>query len=198
MRECANQAKRPPCRLALALLLSPVAGLASEIAIENTAIEKMLIQQVYIDRGRYHLVQETRCQFAYLTSPAVSISQGRLRLKSRLSGRLGIEVGGQCSGLSDAFDVTVSGQPFFSGERLGLKDVRVDEVSNPLYKPMLQVLVTQALPRAIDFNLREGVQQMLAGQRPVYDVTVGRLSVTEITAENNRLSARLDFAVSAR
>jgi hypothetical protein len=185
-------------RLALALLCWPAAGLASEIAIENTAIEKVLLEQLYVDRGRYHLVPETRCQFGYLTAPAVSISQGRLRLKSRLTGRLGFEVGGQCSGLSDAFDVTVSGQPFFSGERLGLRDVRVDEVSNPLYKPMLQVLVTQALPRAIDFNLREGVQQMLAGQRPAYDVTVSRLSVSDITAENNRLTARLDFAVSAR
>lgn len=194
MRERAGKA----IRLALALLFWPAVSLASEIAIENTAIEKVLLQQVYVDRGRYHLVPETRCQFAYLTAPVVSISQGRLRLKSRLTGRLGFEVGGQCSGLSDAFDITVSGQPFFSGERLGLKDVRVDEVSNPLYRPMLQVLVTQALPKAIDFNLREGVQQLLAGQRPAYEVTVSRLSVSEITAESNRLTARLDFAVSAR
>jgi hypothetical protein len=63
---------------------------------------------------------------------------------------------------------------------------------------MLQVLATQGLPQAIDINLREGVQQVLAGQRPSYQVEVGRLSVTELTAENNRLSARLDFAVSAR
>ncbi len=198
MRQRSRQPRCLPYGLLLALLSLPAAGWASEIVIENTAIEKMLMDQVFVDRGRYPLVPESRCQFAYLSSPAVSIAQGRLRLKSRLTGRLGLEVGGQCTGLNDAFDVTVSGQPYFSGERLGLKDVRVDDVSNPFYKPMLQVLATQALPQAIDINLREGVQQMLAGQRPAYEVTVGRLLVTELTAENNRLFARLDFAVSAR
>jgi hypothetical protein len=198
MQGRAHDSKRLLCGLVFALLSWPAFLPAAEIVIENTAIEKMLMDEVFIDRGRYHLLPETRCQFAYLTSPAVSISQGRIRLKSRLTGRLGVEVGGQCSGLSDAFDVTVSGQPYFSGERLGLKDLRVDDVSNPVYKPMLQVLATQGLPQAIDINLREGVQQVLAGQRPSYQVEVGRLSVTELTAENNRLSARLDFAVSAR
>jgi hypothetical protein len=194
----ATRTRLVPFGLGVALFLLSPAAPASEISIENTAIEKLLLDQVYIDKGRYHLVPETRCQYGYLTSPSVSISQGRVRLKSRLTGRLGFEVGGQCSGLSDAFDVTVSGQPYFSGERLGLKDVRIDEVSNPLYKPMLQVLAAEALPRAIDINLRQGVQSVLAGQRSPYDVAVGRLSVTELTAENNRLFARLDFAVSAR
>ena len=198
MRVRIHGSKRLLCGLVFVLLSWPALLQAADIVIENTAIEKMLMDEVFIDRGRYHLLPETRCQFAYLTSPAVSISQGRVRLKSRLTGRLGIEVGGQCSGLSDAFDVTVSGQPYFSGERLGLKDLRVDDVSNPVYKPMLQVLATQALPQAIDINLREGVQQVLAGRRPSYQVEVSRLSVTELTAENNRLSARLDFAVSAR
>ncbi|HWQ39964.1 MAG TPA: hypothetical protein VNM24_15380 [Burkholderiales bacterium] len=171
-------------------------GAAAEIVIENTAIEKTLMQQLFVDAGRYHLVAGTRCQYAYLTAPSIAISRGRISLTSRLTGRLGIEVGGQCSGVSDAFDVTLSGQPYFSGERLGLKDLRIDEVSNPLYKPMLQALLTQALPRAIDINLREGVQKVLAGQG--YDVVVNRLSVTDLVSDGNRVRAKLDFAVSAR
>lgn len=182
--------------LLCALFWVPGIASASEIVIENTAIEKTLQQQVFVDAGRYHLVPGTRCQYAYLTAPSIAISRGRIRLTSRLTGRLGMEVGGQCSGLSDAFDVTVSGQPYFSGERLGLKDLRIEEVSNPLYKPMLQALLTQALPRAIDINLREGLQNVLAGQG--YDVVVTRLAVTDLVSDDNRVRAKLDFALSAR
>ena len=53
---------------------------ASEIAIQNSAIEKMLMDELFIDRGRYNLLPEPRCQYAYVDSPAVAISQGGVRI----------------------------------------------------------------------------------------------------------------------
>lgn len=190
-------------RLLFVLLLLPgalvAAGTASEIAIQNTAIEKMLMEELFIDRGRYNLLQETRCQYAYLDSPTVAISQGRVRIKVRLSGKLALEVGDQCVGSgSDVVRLTVSGKPTFAGEKIGLTDIRVDEVSNEAYRVLLQQFLESAVPRAVSIDVRQGVQRILADRQAKVEVTVSQLSVTELTAENNVLRAMLTFALSAR
>jgi len=175
------------------------AGTASEIAIQNTAIEKMLMDELFIDRGRYNLLAETRCQYAYMDSPAVAVSQGRVRIKVRLSGKLGVEAGGQCvSSGSDVVQLAVSGKPTFSGEKIGLTDVRIDEISNEAYRVLLQQFLENAVPRAVQINVREGLQRMLAERQTKYEVVISRLSVTDLTAENNVLRAVLTFALTAR
>jgi len=193
-----------PVRSLLCLLfLLPGALLAegsvSEISIQNTAIEKMLIEELFIDRGRYDLLQETRCQYAYLDSPSVTISQGRVRIKVRLSGKLAVEVGEQCvGGSSDVVRLTVSGKPTYAGEKIGLTDIRVDEVSNEAYRMLLQQFLESAVPRAVNINVREGLQRVLADLQAKVEVTVSQLSVTELIAENNILHALLTFSLSAR
>ena len=69
----------------------PAAGAESEITISNTAMRKMLMDQLYTDRGKYHLLRGSPCQFAYMESPAVSISRGRVSLSTRLTGLLGMD-----------------------------------------------------------------------------------------------------------
>ena len=174
-------------------------GSVSEISIQNTAIEKMLMEELFIDRGRYDLLQETRCQYAYLDSPSVTISQGRVRIKVRLSGKLAVEVGEQCvGGSSDVVRLTVSGKPTYAGEKIGLTDIRVDEVSNEAYRMLLQQFLESAVPRAVNINVREGLQRVLADRQAKVEVTVSQLSVTELVAENNILHALLTFSLSAR
>jgi hypothetical protein len=185
--------------LLAASLTSFAAGTASELTIQNTAIEKMLLEELFIDRGRYHLIKETRCQFAYLASPAVTISEGRVRIKVRLSGRLAMEVGEQCvGGGSDVVRLAVSGKPAYSGEKIGLTEIRLDEVSNEAYRPLLQQFLESAVPRAVTIDVREGLQRVLADRQSKVEVTVNRLSVTELSAEDNILHATLTFSLSAR
>ena len=190
-----------PVRSLLCLLfLLPGALLAegsvSEISIQNTAIEKMLMEELFIDRGRYDLLQETRCQYAYLDSPSVTISQGRVRIKVRLSGKLAVEVGEQCvGGSSDVVRLTVSGKPTYAGEKIGLTDIRVDEVSNEAYRMLLQQFLESAVPRAVNINVREGLQRVLADLQAKVEVTVSQLSVTELVAENNILHALLTLSL---
>jgi len=187
--------------LAMLALLLPNALLAasSEISIENTAIEKMLKEELFIDRGRYNLVQETRCQYAYLDSPAVAIAGGRVRIKVRLSGRLAMEVGDKCvGGGSDVVRLTVSGKPTYAGEKIGLTDIRLDEVSNEAYRMLLQQFLESAVPRAVSVDVRKGLQRVLADRQAKIEVTVNQLSVTELTADNNVLHATLTFSLLAR
>lgn len=175
------------------------AGPLSELTIHNTAIQKMLMNELFIDEGRYHLLPTTACQYAYVDSPVVTLSQGRVRIKARVSGKVSMEVGDRCVGTrSDVVQVAVSARPVFSGEKLVLTDIRVDEISNEGYRVLLQQFLASAIPRAIEIDVREGLQRILADRQSTYEVVVDRLSVTDITAENNRLHARLTFGLTAR
>ena len=179
--------------------VSSAAGLASELTIQNTAIQKMLMDELFIDKGRYHLIAQTSCQYAYVDSPAVTLSQGRVRINARVSGKLAMQVGDQCvGGNSDVVRVAISGRPAFSGEKLVLTDIKVDEVSNEAYRVLLQQFLESAIPRAVEINVREGLQRMLATRQSTYEVVVNQLSVADLTAENNQLRATLTFSLTAR
>lgn len=185
--------------VAIAPAAVTAAGPLSELTIHNTAIEKMLMNELFIDEGRYHLLPTTACQYAYVDSPVVTLSQGRVRIKARVSGKLSVEVGDQCVGTrSDVVQVAVSAKPVFSGEKLVLTDLRVDEISNEGYRVLLQQFLASAIPRAIKIDVREGLQRILADRQSTYEVVVDRLSVTDLTAENNQLHARLSFGLTAR
>lgn len=175
------------------------AGPMSELTIQNTAIQKMLMNELFIDEGRYHLLPQTACQYAYVDSPAVALSQGRVRIKARVSGKLAVEVDDQCiGGKSDVVQVAISARPAFSGEKVVLTDIRVDEISNEAYRILLQQFLASAIPRAVEINVREGLQRILADRQSTYEVVVNQLSVTDLRAENNQLHAKLTFALTAR
>lgn len=191
--------------IALGLLAVVVAGAAaaagslSELTIHNTAIQKMLMNELFIDEGRYHLLPTTACQYAYVDSPVVTLSQGRVRIRARVSGKISMEVGDQCVGTrSDVVQVAVSARPAFSGEKLVLTDIRVDEISNEGYRVLLQQFLASAIPRAIEIDVRQGLQRILADRQSTYEVVVDRLAVTDIMAENNQLRAKLVFGLTAR
>jgi hypothetical protein len=154
---------------------------------------------LFIDNGRYLLLPQTACQYAYLDSPAVTVSQGRVRIKVRLSAKLAMEVADKCVGSrSDVVRVAISGRPSFSGEKLVLADIKVDEVSNEGYRALLQQFVDSAIPRAVEINVRQGLQRILSDRLSTYKAEVNELSLTDLTAENNQLHARLTFALTAR
>jgi len=183
---------------AFLMIAWPAAGAESEITIQNTALERMLMDQLFVDRGRYFLMRNSPCQFAFLKSPTVVIARGRVVIKTRLTGQLGMAVSDGCAGTRDAFDVVISGRPYFSGENLGLTDIRVDEVSNQVYRILLQQFLDLTLREALAINLREGLQQVITDQKVSYEVTVKKLSLTNLTAENNQIHANLSFALSAQ
>ena len=191
------------CFMALAGGIAPGTSLAadttSDLTILNTAIQKMLMDELFIDKGRYPLLPPTACQYAYVDSPAVTLSEGRVRIKARVSAKLAVEVGSECVGSSgDMVNVTVSGRPVFSGENIMLTDIKVDDVSKEAYRLLLQQFLESAVPRAVQINVREGLQRVLATRQSSYDVVINKLSVVDLTADNNQLHASLTFSLLAR
>ena len=183
--------------VALAMLWGTPVAADSQITISDSAIRKILIDQLYTDNGKYHLLRASPCQFAYLESPVVVVLRGRVHLRTRLTGMLGAESATGCNGTPESFHVTISGRPYFSGEFLGLSDLRVDDAPTDLYKVVLQSFLDSALPRAMQINLREGLEQMLAAQGAAYDVSVEKIQVSDLSADNDHIRLDLSFSLFA-
>ena len=170
----------------------------STLVIENTAIEKKLREQFFTDKGRFWLNNTDACNHSWLESPKVTASAGRLRIGVLFSGRVGAQVGGQCVGGSDAFNATASGKPFYRDGRLGIEDIRIDSLSKEIYRPLLQPVFSSMVPKALDVNLKETVVGLLAGRTAPYEVEINELVATEVTADADRVTVKLQFALRVR
>lgn len=175
-----------------------VAAADSTLVIEHTAIEKSLRQQFFTDKGRFWLTSAGPCNESWLESPKVTVAGGRLRIGARFSGRMGAQVGEECMGGADAFGVSASGKPFYRDGRLGLQDVRLDSLSNEMYRALLQPVIALMLPKAFDVNLKETVAQLISGRTAPYDVDIAELVATDVTADANRVTVRLKFNARVR
>ncbi len=172
---------------------------ASELILEHTAIEKTLKRDVFNAKsGRYHLVDPTTCAYSYLESPQVSIGAGRLKIKSHFVSQVASQVGGECVGASDEFDVTVSGRPLYRNDKLVMDDVRVDDATNLAWLPLIEVFIKSAGPRVLEINLKEAIQRMFKHASTPYEVVIDKIVVSKLVAEENKIRATFDFVLQAR
>ena len=176
-----------------------VVASASELILEHTAIEKTLKRDVFNAKGgRYHLVDPTTCAYSYLESPQVSIATGRLKIKSHFISQVASQVGSECVGTSDEFDITVSGRPVYRGDKLVLDDVRVDDATNPVWRPLIEVFIKSAAPHVLEINLKEAIQRMFKDASTPYEVIIEKILVSKLVAEDNKIKAIFDFVLQAR
>ncbi len=184
--------------LSLTLGAAPACLADTTLIIENTAIEKTLRAQYFTDQGRYWLNNADVCNQSWLEAPKVTASTGRLRIAVQFSGRVGAQVGDQCIGGGDTFRVAVSGKPYYGDGRLGLTDIRIDSLSREMYRPLLQTVFDSMVPKALDVDLRETLLRLLAGRTAPYDVDIGELVATDLSAEADRVNVRLRFSLRVR
>ena len=172
---------------------------ASELILEHTAIEKTLKRDVFNAKGgRYHLVDPTTCAYSYLETPQVSIGAGRLKIKSHFISQVASQIGGECVGASDEFDITVSGRPVYRNDKLMIDDVRVDDATNLAWLPLIEVFIKSAAPHVLEINLREAIQRMFKDASTPYEIIIEKILVSKIVAEENRIRATFDFVLQAR
>jgi len=180
------------------LIAATASAADSTLVIESTAIEKKLREQFFTDKGRFWLNNSDACNQAWLESPKVTASAGRLRIAAFFSGRMGAQVGGQCVGGADAFNATASGKPFYRDGRLGIEDIRIDSLSKEIYRPLLQPVFSSMVPKALDINLKETVVGLIAGRTAPYEVEIKDLIATEVTADADRVNVKLQFDLRVR
>lgn len=179
-----------------ALVAAAATAQAAEIVLERSAVEKLVTQTMFNDAGR-HVLQRGAC-FAYLDSPSVELKDGRIRIRSRLSSRVGLDTGNACVGVSVVTWTVVSGRPAANGGSVRLDDLRIDSVDDPTVRMVLESGLLPALPRAIDLDVLKAVRSMLQNSGAQLQTTVEAFRIESVVVGDERLAVKFDFRLVAK
>jgi len=186
--------------LALACVLVAGAGFhgarAAEIVLERSAVDKLVMQTLFNNGGRHDLVRGP-CH-AYLARPSVTLRDGRVRIRSHLTARVGVVNGNACVGIALATWTEVSGKPVPRGGTVVLGDIRVDKVDDPNLRLLLESGLVPALPGVLELDVLKAVRGMLQDNAGQFETTVDPFTITAISAADDRLSVTFDFLLVAR
>ncbi len=177
-------------------LFSTVAAHAAEIVLEQSAVQKLVVESLFKENGRY-VLQRGACG-AWLDHPAVTLTNGRVVIRSHLSARVGMDFGDSCAGVDLASWATVSGEPSAQGTTVRLANIRVEDVGDANTRIVLDSGVVPTLPGAIDLDVLKAVRSMLQATSSQLQVDVQSLNIESVRVADNRLTVRFDFKVVGR
>ena len=170
---------------------------AASIAIHQDIITSSITRRLFTDNGRRMLTGSiASCSYAYLERPAVTLKDGRLYLRMRLAAQAGISLGGACKGAGDAFFTTVSGQPYVTGDSIGLRDFRMEE-GREMYKGLLEPLLRRQVPALLGANLKDEMAKTVQNHAPDLRMTLSQFQLQEASARDGYLTVRFDFSLFA-
>lgn len=182
--------------LAAALLAAAGCARGAEIVLEQTAVQKLIEQSLFNDNGRYY-VHRGACA-AYLEYPTVRLEDGRVVIRSHMSGRFGAELGDNCLGVGLASWTVVSGAPSAQGAVVRLTGIRLDDVQDSNTRRLLNSGLVPSLPKAIELDVLKAVRTMLLGAGGQIQADVQGLDIQSVSAADNKLSIRFDFKLVGR
>lgn len=190
-------------RLLVLTLLLPLCARAVELHLEYGALERMLAEQLFTEEGRryVHGNQKAKCNYAYLEKPHIQGDNGRLRIHAKFTGRSAMNVFGQCVGLGDAFELTITATPHYHDGNLGLKEVVVvSDSKTGFYIRRVCAAITSSLGRDFRYPLSNETKKLLedGAFQPGYKREVHKFDVTEIRVSPDDLVLVIDFQLTVR
>ena len=177
------------------LLACATAAPAAEIVLERSAVEKIVAQTLFNNAGR-HVIQDGAC-YAFLDSPGVELKDGRIRIRSRLNTRLGLDTGNGCVGVTLNSWTVVSGRPATAGGLVRLYDLRIDSVDDPTLRLVLDSGLVPTLPRAVELDVLGAVRSMLEGGGAQLQATVEAFQIESAQVGEGRLAVKFNFRLVA-
>jgi hypothetical protein len=182
--------------LAAAALASTAAAHGAEIVLEQSAVQKLVVESLFRDNGRY-VLQRGACS-AWLDNPTVTLATGRVVIRAHLSARVGMDFGDSCAGVDLSSWATVSGAPSAQGTSVRLSDIRIEDVGDANTRIVLNSGLAPTLPGALDLDVLKAVRSMLQGAGGQLQADVQALNIESVRVVDNRLSVRFDFRVVGR
>jgi hypothetical protein len=179
-----------------ALVLSAATARGAEIILEQSAVQKLVVESLFKDHGRFYL-QRGACS-AFLDNPAVTLTAGRVVIRSHLTARLGMDFGDSCAGVDLASWATVSGEPGAQGSTIRLTNIRIEDVGDANTRIVLNSGLVPTLPGAIELDVLKAVRAALQSASSQLQVDVQSLNIEAVRIADNRLSVRFDFKVAGR
>jgi hypothetical protein len=169
---------------------------AAEIILQQSAVQKLVVESLFKDNGRY-VLQRGACR-AWLEKPAVSLTAGRVVIRAHLLARLGMDFGDSCAGVDLDSWATVSGAPSAQGTTVRLTDIRVEDVGDANTRIVLNSGLVPTLPGALELDVLKAVRAMLQDAGGQLQVDVQALTIESVRVADNRLVVRFDFKVAGR
>jgi len=177
-------------------VLSTATANGAEIVLEQSAVQKLVVESLFKDNGRYY-IQRGACS-AYLENPAVTLTGGRVVIRSHLNARLGMDFGNSCAGVDLESWTTVSGEPSAQGTTVRLANIRIEDVGDANTRIVLNSGLMPTLPGAVELDVLKAVRSMLQGASGQLQVEVQALNIESARVADNKLSVRFDFKVAGR
>jgi hypothetical protein len=177
-------------------VLSTATANGAEIVLEQSAVQKLVVESLFKDNGRYY-IQRGACS-AYLENPAVTLTGGRVVIRSHLNARLGMDFGNSCAGVDLESWTTVSGEPSAQGTTVRLANIRIEDVGDANTRIVLNSGLMPTLPGAVELDVLKAVRSMLQGASGQLQVEVQALNIESVRVADNKLSVRFDFKVAGR
>jgi hypothetical protein len=181
----------PRWLMPIAIALFATQAPAAEIVLERSAIDKLVARALYKDNGRYYL-QRGACH-AYFENPQVMLADGRIRIRTQLTARLGQPAGDKCVGQAFNPWLTMSAEPVASGGVVRLQKLQIEKISDPALQLMFDAGLAAGLPGTVELDVRKAVQDMLSTAGGDLRGTVERLDIASVAVADNKLHIRFDF-----
>ena len=188
--------------IALALALFPSIAHGTEIHLSFGVLERLIAQQLFTEDGRKYVKgsKTARCNFAYLEHPKIWGKDGRLSIQARFTGKAAIDLMGRCIGTGDAFDLTVTGVPYFSGGNVAFKEIVIQTSSDGFYIRRVRAALTDTLAKEFKYSLAADAKRLMEQQDPgqPYSRKLVKFDVSGIQVANDALVVAVDFVLSVQ
>lgn len=184
-------------RKLFALMFLAAPAFAAEIELRYTALERILAAQLFTQDGRHYVRgnRSTRCQFAYLENPHIDNDSGRLRVKTRFSGRSAVDLFGGCVGLGDSFDLAITAAPFPHASAIVLRDVKVTAPRDSYYIRRVRAALAQSIAHDFKIELHDQARKLFEQSGAVYHQDLASFDLSEIRLTPDALVLMVEFKV---
>jgi hypothetical protein len=184
--------------LFLFLAASPV--FATELELRYAAMERLIADQLFSQEGRLYVRggKGTKCMYAYLESPHVGATDGRLRVTARFSGRTALDMFGRCVGLGDSFEFTLIALPVVRNGALALAEVNISTPRDSYYIRRVRQALASSFSRDFKIEVRDQARRLLeqppaSAAKPLYQQELARFDLTGVRVQPDALVLVIDF-----
>lgn len=131
----------------------PAHGAVLEIAYSS--LERMIVQRLMTQGGRYYLQGDpsNTCAYSFVQEPKVDAVGTRLRITALYAGRAGKEILGKCVGAGDNFNLQITGVPSFSNGEFFLEGLDIQAPDTPYFR-LVAPLIRSRLERDLLVHLK--------------------------------------------
>jgi hypothetical protein len=176
----------------------PVAG--AELEIAYSTLEKMIVERVMTEGGRHYMEGDpsNTCNYSFIQEPRVDAVGGRLRIIVLYAGRAGKEIGGNCVGPGDNFDLEITGVPSFENGEFYLKDLDI-QAPDTRYFQLVAPLIRGDLQEEMRYPIRERLDYAAAWISSTTSsgkVSLESLEVDSIKVGDESITMTFDFGLS--